>query len=78
MVNLVQPIPKKKKTCWYNETGISFRIKSITVDRLVDINDMMTIIILFVWVLWHINLCGLFNAKSIFIQINSSISNTSV
>ena len=33
---------------------------------------------LVVWVLWHINLCRLFNAKSIFIQINSSISNISV
>ena len=32
----------------------------------------------FVWVLWHINLCKLFNAKSIFIQIISSISNNSV
>ena len=32
----------------------------------------------FVWVLWHINLCRLFNAKSIFIQIISSISNNSV
>ena len=30
---------------------------------------------LFVLVLWHINLSWLFNAKSIFIQINSSISN---
>ena len=30
------------------------------------------------WVLWHINLCRLFNAKSIFIQIVSSISNHSV
>ena len=30
------------------------------------------------WVLWHINLCRLFNAKSIFIQIISSISNNSV
>ena len=30
------------------------------------------------WVLWHINLCRLFNAKSIFIQIFSSISNYSV
>ena len=30
---------------------------------------------LFVWVLCHVNLCRLFNAKSIFIQINSSISN---
>ena len=33
---------------------------------------------LIVWVLWHINLCRSFNAKSIFIQINSSISNDSV
>ena len=30
------------------------------------------------WVLWHINPCRLFNAKSIFIQINSSISNKSI
>ena len=30
------------------------------------------------WVLWHINLCRLFNAKSIFIQIISSVSNNSV
>ena len=29
-------------------------------------------------VLWHINLCKLFNGKSIFIQINRSISNNSV
>ena len=28
--------------------------------------------------LWHINLCRLFNAKSIFMQIISSISNNSV
>ena len=34
--------------------------------------------LLFVWVLWHINLCSLFNAKSIFIQIKFSISNSSV
>ena len=33
---------------------------------------------LFVCVLCHINFCGPFNAKSIFIQINSSISNNSV
>ena len=33
---------------------------------------------LFVWVLWQINICRLFNDKSIFIQINSSISNNSV
>ena len=32
----------------------------------------------FVWVLWHINHWELCNAKSIFIQINSSISNNSV
>ena len=30
------------------------------------------------WVLWHINHCMLFNAKSILIHINSSISNNSV
>ena len=33
---------------------------------------------LFCWVLGHINLWRLFNAKSIFIQINSSISNRSI
>ena len=30
------------------------------------------------WVLWHINLCRLFNAKSIFMQIVSSISKYSI
>ena len=30
------------------------------------------------WVLWHINLCWLFNTKSNFMQIKSSISNNSV
>ena len=33
---------------------------------------------LVVWVLWHINLCRLFNAKSILMQIVSSISNNAV
>ena len=33
---------------------------------------------LLVWILWHINHCRLFNAKYIFIQIVSSISNNSV
>ena len=32
----------------------------------------------FFWGLWHINLCGLFNDKTIFIQIINSISNNSV
>ena len=36
-----------------------------------------TVYFLFIWVLWHINLCKLFNAKSIFIQRNRSISNNS-
>ena len=31
-----------------------------------------------IWFLWHINHFRLFNAKSILIQINSSISNNSV
>ena len=30
------------------------------------------------WVLWHINLCWLFNAKSVFMWITSSILNNSV
>ena len=33
---------------------------------------------LVVWVLWYINLCRLFNAQSIFIQIIISILNNSV
>ena len=36
------------------------------------------LVCLFVCGLWYINLCRLFNAKSIFIQINSSISNNTV
>ena len=32
----------------------------------------------FDWVLWHINHCRLFNVKSIFMHIKSSISNDSV
>ena len=32
----------------------------------------------FCWVLWHINHCRLYNAKSIVIHINCSISNNSV
>ena len=31
---------------------------------------------MFVYIQWHLNLSWLFNAKSIFIQINSSISNS--
>ena len=46
--------------------------------RLVQSSTNQTLPSLFVWVLWHINLCRLFNTKPIFIQINSSISNTSV
>ena len=33
---------------------------------------------LVVWVLWHINLCRLYNTKSIFMQIVSFVSNNSV
>ena len=42
------------------------------------INVCFLICLLVGWFLCHINLCWLFNAKSIFIQINSSISNNSV
>ena len=37
-----------------------------------------TLVWLVIWVLWHIYPCRLFNAKSIFIQVISSISNNSV
>ena len=63
----------------------SFVSSSFLVLLIIIINIIIVIIIiilqlvnLFVWVLWHINLCWLFNDKSIFIQINSSISNNSV
>ena len=38
----------------------------------------LSVLSLFVWILCHINLCRLFNTKSIFVQINSFISNNSV
>ena len=47
-------------------------------DALQKQNNASITWLLVVWVLWHINLCRLFNAKSIFIKINSSISNNSV
>ena len=37
-----------------------------------DFSTMLLIGWLVGWILWHINLCWLFNAKSIFIHINSS------
>ena len=44
----------------------------------INISNIDQFVCLFVWVLWHINFCRLFDAKLIFIQINSSISNNSV
>ena len=38
-------------------------------------SNIFRLVCLFGLVLWHINHCRLFNAKSMFIQINSSISN---
>ena len=49
-------------------------IKSYISKRIIE----SLFVCLFVWVLWHIKICRLFNAKSIFIQISSSISNNSV
>ena len=54
----------KKKICCLGNEGNRFLF--VLVSWLVD------------RVLWHINLCKLFNAKSMFIQIISSISNNSV
>ena len=53
---------------WLANTGMSICGKT----------SLLICVCLFVWVLWHINLCWLFNAKSIFIQINSFISSYSV
>ena len=47
-------------------------------EDMVEILAEDLLLLLVGWVLWHINLCRLFNAKSIFIQIISSISNNSV
>ena len=47
--------------------------------NLLDYSFMLGVsLVWFGLVLWHINPCRLFNAKSIFIQIISSISNNSV
>ena len=40
-------------------------------------SDRVLSMLVGVWVLWHNNLCRLFNAKSIFVQMNSSISKNS-
>ena len=42
-----------------------------------DAHDIQISLVWFLFVLWHINHCKLFNAKSIFIHINCSISNNS-
>ena len=61
----------------------SFPSRLVVIPRL-KIPDLLTIYpyidlkYSFVCVLWHVNLCWLFNGKSIFIQITSSISNNSV
>ena len=47
----------------------------------VSMNSLGTLTGVRIWfgiVLWHINLCRLFNVKPIFIHINSYISNNSI
>ena len=66
------------------ELIIIAELKSIVLRSVEALDESVRIIYsqdkgwLVVWVLWHINLCRLFNAKSIFMQIVSSISNNSV
>ena len=48
------------------------------IELIITVKNAENKVCLFVWVLWHINLCRLLNAKSIFIQVNNSISNNSV
>ena len=43
-----------------------------------DCNVVVSDVVWFGLVLWHVNHCWLFNAKSIFKHMNSSVSNNSV
>ena len=52
--------------------------ESIKRPRLLIVKQLGAPVCLFLCVLSNMNLCRLFNAKSIFIQINSSISSNSV
>ena len=60
---------------WFS--GLNHFCAQINKDHLRKAGDLVWFGLV-VWVLWHINLCRLFNAKCIFIQIVSSISNNSV
>ena len=54
--------------------GLVYALEDLVVRGLVDLCDLVWVCL----VLWHINHCRLFNAKSMFTHINSSISNNSV
>ena len=51
------------------------KIRLIWKTKYIDLNRMK---LMFGLVLWHVNHCRLFNAKSIFIHINSSVSTNSI
>ena len=53
--------------------GVSMFVDHLTPKPSLDMKSGWLVVL----VLWHINLSGLFNAKSIFMQIVSSISNNS-
>ena len=61
----------KKCLCWFHLRFEKGRCET-------NVRFVCLFVCLFVWVLRHINLCKLFNAKSVFTQTNSSISNNSV
>ena len=65
----------KFKSLCYNHLWICMRYH---VQRLLEENQNKSDIQLVGWFLWHIKPCRLFNAKCIFIQINSFISDNSV
>ena len=70
-----------KKICGVSLLGLKKKNKSGSKrpDHKYNMNVIFCLVVyVFVWVLWDINLWWLFNAKTIFIQINSSISNNSV
>ena len=72
---------RRRSTCYTNSIKHQSFVYTQLNNQIVlfqKIQSSMSFVCLFVclvgWVLWHINLCRLFNAKSIFIQIIYSIS----
>ena len=70
LINMIQHFHSISSKSWYAYTShrkaVCSKFSVSNYHRLVG------------WFLWHINLCRLFNAKSIFIKISRFISNNSI